>query len=199
MKLKEKLKRLVSKKSIDRMIDGETFTFHPVSLLMLSEMGEVFAPVVSAVRLLFNQDAKPRAVTTEKIKQPDGTEVETVHAAEMSDTMVRLVEAQQDEAITRAIKCLLGPESREMLVRLLASSLRCPEDEVREALDEMDLGTLGQLLGGFLEANGKVFGPFVQQAKAWLKRRNLRLVPGDAVPEAGEEGQSPLGKNPSES
>ncbi len=189
LSLKDKLKRLVSKKSVDRTIDGEVFTFHPISLMMLSEMGEVFAPVITAVRMLMNE-AKPRAVTTETSTSADGSKTQVVHASEMSVELVRLVEEQESAAVNSAIKCVLGAESRHLLVKVLASSLRIDEDEVAESMEVMDLGTLGQFLAGFLEANGKVLGPFVEQAKAWFKSktRSLRLVANDNPGEAQETG-----------
>lgn len=190
-KLKQKLS-LLSRKTITKTIQGQEWTFAPVSLSLFYDLKTSLEPIWLAIQTL----AKPRDAEIERhISQetrPDkSTETVTI-LKPMSLEMAKFRAERQDKATREALNAILGDASRQALARVLADSLRVDvgpmtDAEAVEFFCELEVPTALEFLGAFLEVNAAVFGPLVSRAVAALKER-FGAVP---MPEAAASEAAP--------
>lgn len=176
MKIREKLS-LLTRKAIDREIGGQMFTFYPISLGALADLRTVGIPIFKMVKSFFSRGSLNGAQTVDNVKTADGAMQSTTHMAEPSIELVRLKIEQEEKLLTDVVQALLGDETRMMLGRLLADSLReefgpkPKADEVKAFIDEVELPVLVDMLGAFLEVNTSVFGPLAPKVREMVQER----------------------------
>lgn len=186
-KLKQKLS-LLARKTVTKEIQGQQWTFSPVSLGLFYELKTSLEPIWLAVQTL----SKPRDGDIERhISQetrPDkSTETITV-LKPMSVEMAKFRADRAEKASREAIAAILGEPSRLALARILADSLRedvgkMTDAEALEFFADLEVPTALEFLGAFIEVNAAVFGPLVSRAVASLKER---LVPPSPSPTESE-------------
>lgn len=199
MKFKEKL-ALLRRKTESREIQGQTFTFHPISVGMLFELRTSMKPLMKGLKALFSKQEAAGSQTVEETRDPMTGAVlgRVTHLGAPSLEMAEFHQAKADKDITEAIDAVLGEDNRVLLGRVLADSLRDlfdgkPADEEVEAFiadEAMDLPTLVELLQGFFQVNSKVFGPFAERVRDLVKTRMSDLAPGQEPDESSEPESS---------
>lgn len=190
-KIREKLS-LLTKKSVAREIDGQTFNFYPISVGMLFQLRTAMGPLLGIVRGFFQGQGGDGARTVEKLKTKDGEKEVTTLAAPTLEVLKFRDEQQRREG-SELVANLLSEENKALFGRVLADSLRddlgpnITDDEAREFISGLDLAALGQFLGGFMAANVKVFGPLAGAAEKLLRQK----LQGVVAPAAETPNQSP--------
>lgn len=122
----------------------------------------------------------------------DGVETfsETIMEPKPLD-VIKFRAQQLREVVDEVVALIMAPENQQLAVDVIASSMReafpdgAPEAE--EFFDEVDLGTLKEMLVGVAKANMKMFGPFQQAMEAFSSRVIARAQ--EAVRDEDSESQ----------
>lgn len=195
-KLKQKLS-LLSRKTITKEIQGQQWTFAPVSLGLFYELKTSLEPIWLAVQTL----AKPRDNDAERhISQqtlPDKTTETVTILKPVSIEMAKFRAERQEKATREALAAIFGEPSRLAIARVLADSLRedagrLTDAEAVEFFTSLEVPLALEFISAFIEVNAAVFGPLVSRAVAALKERYLPPTPAPeaAASEAGTPAPS---------
>lgn len=168
MKSKSKLS-LLRRKSITKMIGDQAFEFHRITLAMLFELRTIGEPLLSALRSIFDKEIDLTTQTIEK--SADGSSI--THFSAPDPKLVEMRAAARDAKQKAALDAVFGEQSRELLVRVIADSLREDPADIRDEVMDLDIGNLVEFVKALLEVNAEVFGPFVQRFRdAAMKKLN---------------------------
>lgn len=199
--LKQKLS-LMKRKTVTKVINDQSWTFTPVSLLLLYELRTCLEPVTVAIQTLMAKSEdrdRDGTQTVEKVTRPDGSEETVTHLGSTNIDLARFRADRADKATKDALNAILGQESRLALARILADSLRSnlerpmTDDEALEFFGEIDLPLALEFLAGFLEVNASVFAPFGQRVLGALKEKVGAGTFGRAPAESPAPAPSPNG------
>lgn len=167
-----KRESLFTPKHVAHKIGDQEMKFHPVSLNMLWKLRTAFEPVIEALRVL-TAGKNDVERTVDQGRDDEGNERTVTHMGAVTTEMAKLRQDQSDAAWKRALDCIFGEDSRELIGELLADSLR--DDFTREeaieagmgkkVIESLDLGTMVEMVNGLLKANAGVFGPFAEKVR----------------------------------
>lgn len=175
-KLKKKLS-LMRRKTITREIDGQSFTFHPVTIQLFFDLKTVLEPMWIAIQNLVVKKDSDVTNTIEHLKRPDGSIEQTTHIGQITPEMAKFRADRADSAARACVEALLSGESRLGVGRVFADLLRSDfgpnpsDDDVIEFMNDLDLPMTFELLGGFLEVNASMLAPFMGRIQAFAKER----------------------------
>lgn len=181
------------RKSIPHTVDGfhDKLNFWPVSMSQLYDMQTVFNPLLEAIRVIMIRNADVSKVNQTEQMMNDGqvTGVTIVNqTGEINPVLAAQRATETKEALQKVLSELFSGENKLALAGLLADSLRdifprdAGDDEKLTFFDAMDLPAMAGMVGGFIQANAKVLGPFAERIKA----KAIRAI-DEALSEASEQ------------
>lgn len=181
------------RKSISHEVDGfpDKLSFWPVSMLQLYEMQTVFNPLLEAIRTIMIRKADVSKVeqTEQMMEEGKVTSVTIVNqTGEIDPILAAQRSAETKESLQAVLNELFCGDNKLALASLLADSLRdifdrdADDADKLAFFDEMDVRAMAGMVGGFIQANAKVLGPFADRIKAKAKK-----ALDEALSEASEQ------------
>lgn len=177
---------LLKRHTEEREIQGQKFTFYPISIPMLFELRTSMAPLMKGLKAIFAKGGADGAQTVEETRDPATGKIlqRLTHLGPPDPAVLKQRADESDKAMVAAVDAVLGEQNRMLLGRVLADSLRDEfgpkptDDEIRDFVSDpaLDLPLLVEFLGGFLAVNAKVFGPFAQRVREMMKAKMADLT-----------------------
>jgi len=193
MGLKKLIQTVVADDTHTIEVDGEELTFRRCRLDAVIAARPVLEAVALAVSSWFDPS---HGDYVKRTFVQEGDETTTIVEAISPVSAVKRQE-KQDAAITRAADALLRPENIDSVLGLVIDSLR--EDmSVEELRQQADLGTIATLVRGMMEANARVFGPFVERVEKAMKARLEAAQAATATGPVGVVSDEPESEEASE-
>lgn len=189
---------LSSRTFFAKEIEGETLKFYPVSYEVACRLSGLAEPIAVAFStLLLGQERDVGEVEKVRKSGADDYERETV-TAPIDPKLAEMRLGAQNKAIGDLVRALTSPANGDAAARIIIDSLRdeFPRGEpAKETIAEVrraDLGRLGELLLGVLEANKGALGPFALLLPA-LRTGRLEglLTPGSNSTSPSSESSEP--------
>ena len=179
---------------VEHDVGGETMRFYPLSITMLWKMRHAVEPLVGAFTALsagkhdFEQTMDQGAEDEET-----GEKRIVTHFGAVKPELATMREDRREAALQKAAAALFDPKMRDFVGELLTDSLRDEftraEARDRSTVQQMmdgddenpglDIATLGEMVGGLVKANVRVFGPFRNQIREMASGR-IKAILDDA-------------------
>lgn len=191
-----------AKKFVSRQIGESEWRFYPVSVGRIFELRETIKDIFTAASALFASNKDDVAQEIENITQGKDNQIQRTNISAISVELATLRDKQRKDSIASAVEALLSERNKIMLGRLLADSLReeferdVKEEEIKQFMDTLDLGTLVEFLMGFIEANAKVFGPLGERVRATVQSKLAELAPGSGASQGSPSASAAVPSTP---
>ena len=204
--------------SIKETVNGKDIRFFPVRHNSLGDLARISKPMLIALSALFVEAGREETAISESMKDTDGTEISKTTIEAISPELAAHKAKERRDSIEGLVECIADVNNRIMLGRLLMDSMRDefpskkdrPPKEVLEFLegdgkdyDGIDLPTLTALIGGFIKANARSFGPKGEElvgamrAKLSVLRENSpSQTQTEAAPTSGDSKSKTASSSP---
>lgn len=194
---------------VTQQVCGNEVRFYPTRYAALGDLAKISKPMATALTTLFVESGREEAATTKNMKDADGLEISEVTVSAITPELAEHKSKERKEAVDTIFSCIEDINNRLILGKLLMDSMRdefpykrdrSPR-EVTEWLEGsgkdgddytgIDIPTLTLLIGGFIKANAKSFGPQGEslvgavKAKLSVLRENSPSAQTETAPTSG--------------
>lgn len=157
----------------ERVINGKTMKFHPISSGLMFRLRRLAVPIAKALTTLFQKTGTDLTVIERSHSGDEGDGREVIQEA-LSPSLAKLRTQQRADAMAELIEALSAEQNQLLLGQIITDSLReefprsMPTKDVQEFISSLEVPTLVALLKGVAAANSEVLGPLEGQVRSHL-------------------------------
>ena len=148
-------------------VNGEMLTFRPVSMGTLFEVKTIGAPLVKALKVLFDKHDRDFGSVYRSMTNESGKTADTENIIEpISVEMAKLRSTQQEESIENLIEALLSDNAKKLIGKIIIESIKTSEKfegvempPPGEFMNSIPTTSIVDFLTGVAKANKGVLGP----------------------------------------
>jgi len=199
---------------ITETVCGSEIKFFPTRYAALGDLAKISKPMATALTTLFVESGREEAVTTKNMKDIEGFESSEVSVQAITPELALHKSQERKNAVETIFSCIEDVNNRLILGKLLMDSMReefpykhdrSPKEVIEwlegsgkddDEYTGIDIPTLTLLIGGFIKANAKSFGPQGEslvgavKAKLSVLRENSPSAQTETPPTSGSRSKT---------